>query len=280
MSEKCVFLDIDGTLRDHVKGVPPSAVRAVECCRAVGNKVVLCTGRTEWMIPEDVREIPVDGVIAGGGCYISCGDEVILDHEIAPEMASELMALLDGLDIQYRIEAVAGIYVDNAMTQFMELFRNEAATENSELQRMMLQENKLDRYSSLAEYRSNPVPITKICMMAPRAELGRLAELLPETVRMICHETSDPEYQNCEIIQAGYDKGSAVFFYCTHLEIPEAATIGFGDSMNDLDMFRACGMGVAMGNAQKPLREAADFVCGSLLEDGLYNAFAELGLME
>lgn len=74
-----LFFDIDGTLRDEVYGVPETARTAVSLCRDRGHLICLCTGRTLSTIPDDVQNLDVDGVIAGGGSYIRFGDQVIQD---------------------------------------------------------------------------------------------------------------------------------------------------------------------------------------------------------
>ena len=46
MNQKLIFLDIDGTLTEPGKNVPPpSAVEAVRRAREKGHRVVVCSGR-------------------------------------------------------------------------------------------------------------------------------------------------------------------------------------------------------------------------------------------
>ena len=45
--------------------------------------------------------------------------------------------------------------------------------------------------------------------------------------------------------------------------------MAIGDSGNDLDMIRAAGTGVAMGNGEEATRAAADYVTLSNREDGV-----------
>ena len=42
-----------------------------------------------------------------------------------------------------------------------------------------------------------------------------------------------------------------------------------GDGFNDISMIRFAGVGVAMGNAQEAVKEAADYICPTNDEDGL-----------
>ena len=56
-------------------------------------------------------------------------------------------------------------------------------------------------------------------------------------------------------------------------------TIGFGDSMNDLEMAETVGYSVCMGNGSPALQAMSSYVCPSVEEDGLAIAFEKLGLV-
>ena len=53
MKRRIIFLDIDGTLTEPGKNIPPdSALRAIREARAAGHLVYLCSGRNfdmPWM---------------------------------------------------------------------------------------------------------------------------------------------------------------------------------------------------------------------------------------
>ena len=51
--------------------------------------------------------------------------------------------------------------------------------------------------------------------------------------------------------------------------VPASDSYGFGDGVNDLEMIKLVGTGVAMGNACDELKAQADEVCPSVVEDGL-----------
>ena len=78
---------------------------------------------------------------------------------------------------------------------------------------------------------------------------------------------SDPFY--VEILPKFVDKAVAVDKLMKFLEINREKVICVGDSFNDLPMLRYAGKGVAMGNAQKEVKEAADYVTASNDEDGI-----------
>lgn len=52
-----------------------------------------------------------------------------------------------------------------------------------------------------------------------------------------------------------------------------------GDSNNDIEMFRAVDLGIAMENASENLKAVAADTCGHVAEDGVYHYCEEHGLI-
>ncbi len=86
----------------------------------------------------------------------------------------------------------------------------------------------------------------------------------------ISAETSQPYY--LDITHPKANKGTVVDFladFC-HLAHEEIATIG--DMANDVDMFKKCGLAIAMGNADKEVQQAAAKVTSTNEEEGFAKA--------
>ena len=56
-------------------------------------------------------------------------------------------------------------------------------------------------------------------------------------------------------------------------------TYGFGDGTNDIEMIKFAGVGVAMGNAEEPVKAVADFVTADIDDDGIEKALQHFGLI-
>jgi Cof subfamily protein (haloacid dehalogenase superfamily) len=82
---------------------------------------------------------------------------------------------------------------------------------------------------------------------------------------------SKPQY--LEIVPPGVSKGTALAALARHLDIPIAETVAVGDSLNDIEMIEAAGLGIAVANARDELKSAADVVLQRSAEEG---AIAEL----
>ncbi|MFW2335242.1 HAD family hydrolase, partial [Ilumatobacter sp.] len=68
---------------------------------------------------------------------------------------------------------------------------------------------------------------------------------------------------------ASDDKGAGLRWLCDHLHVDADRVIAIGDELNDLSMLEWAGRGVAVANADERVREAADDVIGSNLDDGV-----------
>ena len=55
--------------------------------------------------------------------------------------------------------------------------------------------------------------------------------------------------------------------------------MAFGDGENDLSMIKLAGTGVAMGNGEACVKAAANYVTGSVFEDGVSQALRHFGLL-
>lgn len=78
------------------------------------------------------------------------------------------------------------------------------------------------------------------------------------------------------LTSANASKGDALRAACRHLGIGTDEVVAFGDSENDLEMFRAAGASVAMGQADERTRAAATAVTGRNDEAGVAQAVERL----
>ena len=78
--------------------------------------------------------------------------------------------------------------------------------------------------------------------------------------------------QILELLPEGVSKGSALKRICGEIGIPLSRTAAVGDFDNDLEMIETAQFGVAVSNACRKLREAADLIVSSNDENGVAEA--------
>ena len=78
-------------------------------------------------------------------------------------------------------------------------------------------------------------------------------------------------------IPANGGKSTGIAKVLEHYGIDKSETMAFGDGENDVDMFRAVGTAIAMGNACRSAKEAAHYITDKVDEDGIWNALKHFG---
>lgn len=270
---KCVFLDIDGTLTVAGTNVPPeSAVRAMRQARANGHRMFLCTGRNYDML-KPLLAYGFDGMVASSGGYVTCGDRVLFDCPMKPEQLQLALTALHRHGVFCTIEAKDGSFGDADLKEFLQ--GTEGGNSEIERWRKALAENL--NIQPMEKYAGQPV--YKIVIMAPAASmLEECRSLLEKDFSFVIQDVPAHGCVNGELLNRAFDKGRGVVRICEYLGLPVAESIGFGDSMNDLEMMRTVGTSVCMENGSEELKKYSTMVCPSVTEDGLEKAFRELGL--
>ena len=103
-----------------------------------------------------------------------------------------------------------------------------------------------------------------------------LQKEIPQRFPQLMALRSKSEY--LEILSPESTKKSAAEILLEHYGLRAKQAVGFGDSDVDLDLLQYCGLGVAMGNAPRQVKEAADYVTTSNDEEGVYIALNSLRL--
>ncbi|MDY6399871.1 MAG: HAD family hydrolase [Synergistales bacterium] len=275
---KLIFLDIDGTLTAPGENTPPdSAVEAIEKARAKGNKVFLCTGRNPDML-RPLLKYKFDGFISCAGGYVAVGekyDEILYDHPMTSEQRDLALKVLHKNGVFCTIEAEGGSWGDENLGSFL----SSQGEGNSEIERWRKALSSNLGIKPMSEYDGSPV-YKVVIMCLDMAQLDEAKKALGNEFNFVLQELKAPaKCINGEIINKEFNKGLGVEIICKKFNVPIEDTVGFGDSMNDLEMIQTVGYSVCMANGSEKLKELADMVCPSVSEDGLARAFAKLNLI-
>jgi hydroxymethylpyrimidine pyrophosphatase-like HAD family hydrolase len=74
----------------------------------------------------------------------------------------------------------------------------------------------------------------------------------------------------------GVSKGRAVEILAAFYNIKREEIICIGDNENDISMIKYAGMGVAMGNSENFIKELANYVTDTNVNDGVAKAIEKL----
>lgn len=275
---KYIFFDIDGTLLDKEKGIANSTVKALALAKKKGNKIFINTGRSLAELGTSFRKFNFDGFVCAAGSYIKIADDLIFDKEIDRKEVLNIIGLLDELRINFGLEGESFTYftdpvyagyrerIYEAIKGVLDYEPNGYEPYHYAIQPAYVRKIK--------DYLEAPTKINKFLLYAKDSkDLDRLERCLPESFDLIKYGTF------AELINKGINKATGIDLVIDYYEADIKDSVAIGDSLNDLDMLRHAGIGVAMGNSVKEVKEAADFVTDHIQEDGIYKAMEKLDLI-
>lgn len=276
MNKKVIFLDIDGTLTEPGTNIPPqSALEAIQTARNNGHYVFLCTGRSLGML-QSLLQYDFDGVVASSGGYILCKGKVIHDSPMEKEQQLRLTESLKKNGIYQTLETLDGSYTEDSLKEFLLAHADEEG--NSELLRWRRQIEAELNIRSIEEYK-NQLVYKIVIMFQSRNQIEKVKEELGDEFHYVVQDMDQNGFVNGEILSSTNDKGKGVRIVCEALGIPVEDSIGFGDSINDIEMMETTGLSICMANGTKTLKDMADEICPAVDEDGIYQAFLKHGLI-
>ena len=203
MDQKLIFLDIDGTLTEPGKNVPPpSAVDAVCRAREKGHKVVLCSGRNYGML-FPVMQYGFDGLIASAGGYIEYNGQVVYDCPMTPEQQTRVLDIFKESGIYRTIGGRNHSYTDEGFKEF--LAENIQSKANSELLRWRIQIESELGIHPMSEYDGEP--IYGMAFMSRGAErLKKPMQMLQEEFDFCIQDEDACGIVNGELSSKAFDK--------------------------------------------------------------------------
>ena len=276
MRSRLVFLDIDGTLTPPGSNIPPqSAITAICSARKNGHKVCLCSGRNIPMLRPLMDHYPFDGFVGGSGAIVGIGDKLLYDCPMDREDTEMAMKLLRENHVYCSIEAKEGAWCDPGMGEFL-------AKQNGGNSELLRWRKALEHDLGIRPFSEYPgCPAYKIVFMCESVEqLAPARKALEHKYTFLIQDGNNgARCVNGEINNRVYNKGTGIRLIAGALGYDLADTIGFGDSMNDLEMAETVGYSVCMGNGSPTLQAMSDYVCPSVEKDGLAIAFEKLGLV-
>lgn len=257
-----VFFDIDGTLLDHQKLAPASAVQAIASLRANGHRAFINTGRCMAMVNDEILAIGFDGVVAACGTHITIGDQTLENTLIPEPLLETTIQLMIENQIDFWLEGPDHVYLDSIThPAFYRSFLND-----------------FPGWPGLfTDFRSaKPVRVNKFSYLINRhSRFDRVEPFLQSQFDLITHR---PDHG--EVIPKGYSKATGIAQVKAYLDQPDAKVFAFGDSLNDLDMLKAADFGIAMAGSRSRLIELSSHLTDSPAEHGIANALRHYQLIE
>lgn len=257
---RLIATDLDGTLLDSTSAVTPRTRAALDAARARGIHVVPVTARQPIGLRAIAAGAGFDGwALCGNGAYATnlADGRMLFAEELPPatirRLAEALRASIPGL-----------------------LFAS--VREGGET---FVAQHGYAAVAQLSDHKRDPrtmggVPIDQV-LAAPSLKLViRHPELTPtvlfdalRNLGLTGFEVTLSGAPFVEVMAEGVTKATGLARLCEHLGVARADVVAFGDALNDVEMLRWAGHGVAMAGAEDVVRDAADETAPSNDDDGV-----------
>ncbi len=256
---KILVLDIDGTLTNSKKEIPPRTKSAILKAQEKGVIVALASGRPSPGITHVANELELDRF---GGYVLSFNGGVITNYQTKEVIFEKVLP--DGvIPVLYEEAKKAGVAIVSYLDDAIVTETPEAKYIDYEAFLNHMQVVKVDDF--VDTLRS---PVTK-CLMVGDPEIlvkeeERLKKKLGDRLNVF---RSEPFF--LEIMPQNIDKAYSLDKLLKHLKMTREEMIACGDGFNDRSMIEFAGLGVAMCNAQPEVKAVADLVTLTNDEEGV-----------
>ena len=263
--------DLDGTVLDGSL-MSENVEKALRRLSDSGVAVTVSTGRDISQIPQAVLSCFSYRVTTNGTSVTDSSGTVLEDHPIDTGTAIRAIGIIrkcHGTCCVY----LNGFVVATPLFVIRLLKRTEYLAKNHRKATRDVRNNLI--VPSLECYlRRKGHKVYKIqTFFSNQNDALQAARLVGESCNLnpIVMEDSSMETTN-----AGITKAHGLLELCTVLGCKAENIMAFGDSANDLEMFRTAGFSVGMGNSEQCVKAEADYITNPVSEDGVANAINRL----
>lgn len=243
---KMIVLDLDGTLLNSERKVSEISRNYLKKLKKMGYIIVIATGRIYESINYVINGFDcVNYVITdtGASCYDTCDGHTIFNHPIELETAKKFKKF-------YNDDCV---YIDvcdkNTIYKYSDIDEDYYYIETTKNWNYIFNNCKEISHVSIS-MKTNEQVIDLY---------NKLKEDIPELDINIMQD-SFSSIKWIETIKKGCTKYKAISELADYLNIKNEEIIAFGDGLNDIDMIKKCGIGVALSNALPIVKENANFI--------------------
>ena len=275
---KIIFLDVDGTLVDYKGRLPESAAAAVRLARQQGHKVYICTGRSRAEVYSEIWDIGLDGMIGGNGNYVEDSGQVLMHRCLSAGECRRIVDWLHERGLEFYLECNAGLFgSENFETAGEPVIRMYSRRKGAEGSGMLTVRDAFPEMIFGADlYRDDVNKISFI--LNAYQDYTDAAAAFPDLKAGTWGGAGETALFG-DLALKDIDKAYAMDILLDHLNASAEDAIVFGDARVDIPMLQHSSVGVAMGNGGEEIRAMADYVTDDVECDGLWKAFAYLGLI-
>jgi Cof subfamily protein (haloacid dehalogenase superfamily) len=264
MIYRLLALNIDGTLLQSNGRLHKSTKEAIEYVQEKGIYVTLVTSRSFPSAKKAAKALKLNSLlVTHRGAYIAASQEKpIFVKRIQEDETFEIVRLLEGFTCQIRL-----VHEKYSLANKTKLNSNMLAkTVFTTGDPIFYSQQFVDSLSDTIL--DEPVTPPKIeVYFEDKEDLQDTQAAIKGMFENI--DTIKLNDLRMDIVPAGVSKLNGLLYLGEHLGISRNQMVVIGDSIDDLEMIEAAGLGVAMGNAPAEVKKAADWLTRSNNQNGV-----------
>ena len=274
---KLVASDLDGTIIDKNNFIYENNFKAIEELNNKKLNFVICTGKTYPITKKLCSKINASYGIFGNG-------NQIIDLKTGKEIYKNLLSkddILTCIDIAKKHNLHIHIYTDkDVITEellYLDLrnYKLQTSTKTEPFMEFKIVDD-IKKYVS-----KNDIAVCKLVITsntstsAVKNEIENILDVSATTIRKFGSYKDfiiNKEYEYLDITPKNVNKDTALKVLGEYLNIGSDEMLTIGDNLNDFDMVKNAGVGVAVANAYTELKQVANYTTANPVEKG---GFAE-----
>ncbi|NRD77810.1 Cof-type HAD-IIB family hydrolase [Bacillus sp. BRMEA1] len=258
MKKPIVFFDIDGTLLNEDKIIPNSTIKAIRLLQEQGVLTAIATDRVPKMFYWIQKELNIDTFVSMNGQYVVFKGREVYSNPMNLKLLEELLTMSESNGDALGYCSCFDIKVSQSNHAFIEACFDSLLLPYPEVDKKFYQRSSIYQGHLYCD--------------SQREQTYR--ERFPDFSFVKWHENA------YDILPKSISKAVGVRKLLEALNIDRNNCYAFGDGLNDLEMLKEAGTGIAMGNAIPAARAAADLVTTHVANDGILNGLIQVGLLE
>ena len=267
MSYDLIAIDIDGTLLTSQRNISDRTIQSLQSAVSAGKYVALCTGRSANSGRAAAEKVPSSTLL-----IFHSGALILESIDGPPLRAVNMQTALASELVDFVKQRGHDPLVYEPVPESRYIWYEQPRSANSWRERYL--ENNANRAFQVVNLEqvlsTAPAQIVVSGKGSSMHDLeAQLTEYSDQIGTIFSRSILADDYWCLEIVPLGVSKAKALAFLGDYYGISSDRMISVGDNFNDLDMIEYAGLGVAMGNAPKPVQLAANLVAPTNDADGV-----------
>ncbi|HEY5561842.1 MAG TPA: HAD family hydrolase [Clostridiaceae bacterium] len=264
---KLLCVDLDGTLLNDLKDIDEINIEALKKVYKSGIIVALTTGRlfSSAAVYSEKIGFKFPLICSNGALIIEAGwNKALFKKELSIINCKKIISLLKKFNVTIVFNSSNIVFSDKegySVKIFNKL--NENLPWDKKIKIVLVSDWDL----IFNEYENE---ILK-CIIT-EDELDKVSEIKKALKEIDGLEVVNSSLNSVEVMTKGVSKGQAVELLAKRYNISKDKIASIGDSENDISMFKASGVSIAMGNSLAYVKEIADYVTETNENKGLAKA--------